>query len=335
MANLLRPGSKSGMSINPDLISHRFARPVIYALLIAVSIPVIIPYVRSAQPYNGFNVENALIPVEQIHQGGPPRDGIPAIDNPKFVSSVAADFLLDRDHILGLSLSGITRAYPIKILNHHEIVNDNFGNRKILVTFCPLCGTGIAFEPRANGEPLQFGVSGLLYNSDMLLYDRNTTSLWSQIMGLAISGPLRGTRLDTLPINHTTWKDWRTRHPDTMVLSTRTGYRRNYQQSPYGDYTSNDDVYFPVNHRSRRYHPKERVIGIEVNGKFRAYPFSELGKTSGHILERFNGIPVSLVFDKTNGSGSAKSNGKPLQQVTAFWFAWYAFHPETSVYTSN
>jgi hypothetical protein len=322
------------MNLNPALFSHRFARPVIYALLIAVSIPVIIPYVRSAQPYNGFNIENALIPIEQIHQGGPPRDGIPAIDNPKFDSSADADYLQGDDRVLGLSLNGITKAYPIKILNHHEIVNDSFGERKVLVTFCPLCGTGIAFEPKANGEFLQFGVSCLLYNSDMLLYDRKTKSLWSQIMGKAISGPYRGTLLDTLQITHTTWVDWRKRHPATTVLSTRTGYRRNYQQSPYGDYTSNNDVYFPVNHRSRRYHPKERVIGIEVSGKFRAYPFSELSKTSGHIKERFNGVPVSIVFDKTNGSGHAKSNNKALQQMTVFWFAWYAFHPETSVYTS-
>ncbi len=322
------------MSFNPALISHRFARPVIYALMIAVSIPVIVPYVRSAQPYNGFNVENALVPAEQIHQGGPPRDGIPAIDNPEFVSSAEADYLQDQDHILGLNLNGITKAYPIKILNHHEIVNDSFGSRKVVVTFCPLCGTGIAFEPKANGESLRFGVSGLLYNSDMLLYDRKTNSLWSQITGKAISGPYRGTRLDTLPIMHTTWKDWRKRHPATIVLSTRTGYRRNYQRSPYGNYTSNNDIYFPVSHRSRRYHPKERVIGIEVNGKFRAYPFSELGKTNGRITERFNGVPVSLIFDKANGSGNAKSNGKPLQQMTVFWFAWYAFHPDTSIYTS-
>lgn len=323
------------MALNPSLFSHRLARPVIYALLIAVSIPVIIPYVRSAQPYNGFNVENALVPTEQIHQGGPPRDGIPAIDNPEFVSSTEVDYLQDQDRVLGLKLNGITKAYPIKILNHHEIVNDSFDDRKVVVTFCPLCGTGIAFESNANGESLQFGVSGLLYNSDMLLYDRSTSSLWSQIMGIAISGPLRGTRLDTQPITHTTWVDWRKHHPATRVLSTRTGYRRNYQQSPYGDYTSNDDVYFPVNNRSRRYHPKERVIGIEVDGKFRAYPFSEMSKTNGHIKELFNGIPVSIVFDKTNGSGNAKSNGKPLQQMTAFWFAWYAFHPDTSIYTSS
>ncbi|MFV1997378.1 MAG: DUF3179 domain-containing protein [Acidiferrobacterales bacterium] len=322
------------MSFNPELFDHWLARPVIYALLIAVSIPVIIPYVQSAQPYNGFDVENALVPADQIHQGGPPRDGIPAIDNPEFVSSAEADYLQNRDYILGFNLNGITKAYPIKILNHHEIVNDSFGDRNIVITFCPLCGTGIAFAPEANGESLQFGVSGLLYNSDMLLYDRKTNSLWSQITGMAISGPLRGTRLRTLPITHTTWQDWRKRHPDTVVLSTRTGYRRNYQRSPYGDYTSNSDIYFPVTYQSRRYHPKERVIGIEVNGKFRAYPFSELGKTKGRIRERFNGIPVSIIFDKINGSGQASSNGKPLQQMTAFWFAWYAFHPDTSIYTS-
>lgn len=319
---------------NPALLNHRFARPILYALLIAVSVPILAPYVRSALPYNGFDVDGALVPEEQILQGGPPRDGIPAIDNPEFVSPAEANFLQDRDRVLGMDLHGIKKAYPIKILNHHEIVNDRFGDRKIVVTFCPLCGTGIAFAPEVNGETLQFGVSGLLYNSDMLLYDRKTDSLWSQILGKAISGPLRGSRLRTLPITHTTWADWRDRHRDTSVLSTRTGHFRNYQRSPYGDYTSNDKVYFPISHQSRRYHPKERVIGIEVNGKFRAYPFSELGKSSGRITERLNGITVSITFDKTNGSGRAESNGKPVQQMTAFWFAWYAFHPDTSVYTS-
>lgn len=321
-------------SLNPALLNHRFARPVIYVLLFAASVPVIAPYVQSALPYNGFDVGDALVPVEQIHQGGPPRDGIPAIDNPEFVSPDEAGFLQEQDRVLGMDLNGIQKAYPVKILNHHEIVNDRFGDRKVVVTFCPLCGTGIAFAPEVNGKSLHFGVSGLLYNSDMLLYDRKTRSLWSQIMGKAISGPLRGTSLRTLPITHTTWRDWRQRHRDTRVLSTRTGHYRNYQRSPYGDYTSSDDIYFPINHKSRRFHPKERVIGIEVNGKFRAYPFSELGKTGGRITDQFNGITIYVTFDKANGSGHVESQGKALKQMTAFWFAWYTFHPDTSVYTS-
>lgn len=321
-------------SFNSSILNHRFARPLLYVLLIATSVPIIAPYVRSAQPYNGFDVDGALVPVDQILRGGPPRDGIPAIDKPEFVFPLEADFLRDRDRVLGIHFNGIKKAYPIKILNHHELVNDRFGDRKIVVTFCPLCGTGIAFEPEVRGELLQFAVSGLLYNSDMLFYDRKTASLWSQILGKAISGPLRGSRLRTVPVTHTTWMDWRSRHPATLVLSTRTGYLRNYQRSPYGDYSSNDDVYFPINHQSQRYHPKERVIGIEINGKFRAYPFSELGKTSGRIVERFNGITVNIEYDKTHGSGHVESNGKPVKQMTAFWFAWYAFHPDTSVFTS-
>lgn len=322
-------------SLNPALLNHRFARPVIYVLLIAASVPIIVPYVQSALPYNGFDVDGALVPAEQIHQGGPPRDGVPSIDKPKFVSPDEAGFLQDQDRVLGINLNGIQKAYPIKILNHHEIVNDNLGNRKVVITFCPLCGTGIAFAPEVNGESLHFGVSGLLYNSDMLLYDRKTRSLWSQIMGKAISGPLRGSRLSILPISHTTWRDWRKRHGDTRVLSTQTGHYRNYKHSPYGDYTSSDAIYFPVNHKSQRFHPKERVIGIEVNGKFRAYPFSELGKTSGQFVERFSGIELLVTFDKANGSGRVESHGKALKQMTAFWFAWYAFHPDTTIYRSN
>lgn len=319
---------------NPAILNHRFARPIIYTLLVVASVPIITSYVRSALPYNGFDVAGALVPVEQIHHGGPPRDGIPAINSPKFVSPADADFLQDRDRVLGIQLNGIAKAYAIKILNHHEIVNDHFGGRKVVVTFCPLCGTGIAFVPEVNGQTLRFGVSGLLYNSDMLLYDHKTASLWSQMMGVAISGPLRGSRLRTIPVTHTTWSDWRKKHPATLVLSTNNGFFRNYNRSPYGDYSNSGDIYFPVNHRSRRYHPKERVIGIEVKGKFRAYPFSELGQTGGQVNEQFNGMAISLTFDKTNGTGFATIDGRPAQQMTAFWFAWYAFHPDTSVFTS-
>jgi len=322
------------LKLNPAIIEHKIARPIIYLLLIVVSVPVLTTYVRSAQPYNGFDLDNSIVPANEIHHGGPPRDGIPAINKPRFLASAEAEFLQDQDYVLGLKLNSVTRAYPIKILNHHEIVNDTFGNQKILVTFCPLCGTGIAFEPEAKGKLLKFGVSGLLYNSDMLLYDLETKSLWSQIQGKAISGPMRGALLRTLPITHTTWGDWRHRHPATQVLSTSTGYLRNYQRNPYGDYARNTDIYFPVGHLSRRYHPKERVIGIEVNGKYRAYPFSELAKTSDHFIEHFNGKNVSVIYDKVNGSGQVTSGDRPVNQMTAYWFAWYAFHPDTSVFRS-
>ena len=130
------------------------------------------------QEKNGFSVTNALIPVDEIRSGGPPRDGIPAIDRPRFVTADAAGFLQASDRVLGITRNGVSKAYPVAILNWHEIVNDRIANEPIVITFCPLCGTGIAYLATTGDQVLDFGVSGLLYNSDMLLYDRQTESLW-------------------------------------------------------------------------------------------------------------------------------------------------------------
>jgi hypothetical protein len=160
---------------------------------------------RGPSEYNGFDVSGALIPVGAIERGGPPRDGIPAIDRPQFVSAARAGLRAD-DRILGLAFNGVTRAYPVRILNWHEVVNDRFGEVPVAITYCPLCGTGVAFDARLGERVLDFGVSGLLYNSDVLLYDRGTQSLWSQSMQLAVTGPLKGTRLQALSLEHTSWQ---------------------------------------------------------------------------------------------------------------------------------
>ncbi|MFU8817641.1 MAG: DUF3179 domain-containing (seleno)protein, partial [Pseudomonadales bacterium] len=169
-----------------------------------------------ARTMNGFDLSDALIPVRAIESGGPPRDGIPAINQPKFVAAPEAGFLDDDDRILGVAINGQPKAYPISILNWHEVVNDSSGSQYFVVTYCPLCGTGMVFASNAGDGALIFGVSGLLYNSDVLLFDRNTESLWSQILGKAVSGPLRGEPLPQLPAFHTTWADWRERHPQTL-----------------------------------------------------------------------------------------------------------------------
>ena len=182
--------------------------------------------IACSRSYNGFDVADALIPATQIHLGGPPRDGIPALDEPRFVAAARADFLQPGDAVLGLALHGVAKAYPIAIMNWHEIVNDRFGARAVAVTYCPLCGTGVAFDAHVAGRRLQFGVSGLLYNSDVLLYDRESESLWSQLLMKAVSGPLRGRTLTTLPLTHTRWSAWRQQHTDPLVLSTDPGHRR-------------------------------------------------------------------------------------------------------------
>ncbi|HIP77516.1 MAG TPA: DUF3179 domain-containing protein, partial [Kiloniellaceae bacterium] len=230
-------------------------------ILLALALPA-----RGSPHKNGFDLEDALLPVDEIRQGGPPRDGIPAIDRPRFETPREAAWLKPHDRVLGIEHGGTTRAYPIRILDWHEIVNDRIGADPVVVSYCPLCGTGVAFRLPGSRESGGFGVSGLLYNSDVLLYDRASESLWSQILMQAVSGPRKGERFDPLPLEHTTWQDWRERHPDTRVLSRDTGHRRDYDRGAYGDYAQSKGLYFPVSNLDRRYHPKEWVLGIVIDG---------------------------------------------------------------------
>ncbi|MCP4696278.1 MAG: DUF3179 domain-containing protein [Gammaproteobacteria bacterium] len=286
---------------------------------------------------NSFDLQGALIPLEAVSSGGPAKDGIPAIDAPHFVAADKADFVNDRDFVLGLARQKTAKAYPIAILNWHEIVNDTIAGEAVVVTFCPLCGTGMAYEATIAGKKTDFGVSGLLYNSDVLLYDRPTQSLWSQLLAKAVTGPLKGTRLKLIPLAHTTWQDWKSRHPNTLVLSTETGAARDYTDTPYKGYEQSEQVWFPVTDWSKRYHPKARVIGIEIDGKFKAYPFVELSKTGKkQVNDRFAGRELVVRFSKKHRSAAVYTQaGEELPGIIAFWFAWYTFHPETAVFEAK
>ncbi len=287
-----------------------------------------------AQSKNGFDLSEALIPVEDILHGGPPRDGIPAIDQPKFDSPEAARLWREGDLILTLELGEHSFAYPIGILNWHEIVNHRVGESGVLITFCPLCGTGIAFDPVVAGRYLTFGVSGLLYNSDLLMYDRQTESLWSQIEGRAIAGPLAGTHLTRVVVRHELWRSWQQRVGERgRVLSTDTGHRRDYRRSPYGDYDHSERVFFPVTHSSRRFHPKTWVVGWTHQGESKAWPFPELAKVDGPVRDRVGGEEVWVHYDEDVPTASLTTPaGEPVAAIRAFWFAWYTFHPDTAVF---
>ncbi len=298
---------------------------------------VVVATAASAAPTkNGFDLSNALVPVAEILPGGPPRDGIPAIDRPRFDRAADTDAVAPEDFVLGVNLNGEVKAYPLRIMNWHEIVNDRFGATRVVVTYCPLCGTGLAFLADIEGRPVEFGVSGLLYNSDMLLYDRDSESLWSQIEGRAISGRHTGQRLIAVPLEHTTWEDWRRRHPETLVLSQDTGHARDYGRDPYAGYTETESLHFPVKFRAQGYHPKERVLGLELNERFKAYPFSELARTGGEVHDEIGGHRVTIRFDAANQNATARdAAGEPMPGVVGFWFAWFAFHPETEVFKAT
>ncbi len=290
------------------------------------------------QAADSFDLSNASIPKDKILLGGPGKDGIPSIDTPQFSQARTILWLDEDEHVLSLTIGRETRAYPISILNWHEIVNDQIGGYSVVITYCPLCGSGMAFRAKAPGHHhMSFGVSGLLYNSDLLLYDRQTHSLWSQIKGESVSGELLGAELEQLPLQQMSWRAWRKQYPKGKVLNRDTGFLRDYRKSPYGRYDESAVVYFPVDFYSHAYHPKERVLGVKLDGKFKAYPFAELGKYGGSKLrDTFNGQELIIHYDALSRSGRiTQADGKTeLPSVNLFWFAWYAFYPDTEIFRS-
>jgi len=325
-------------------VRSRVIRWPVWSALIVLGVYrlVFMPSLLNATGDNGFDLSNSTIDTRKIEQGGPPKDGIPALDSPRFTSPQDATYLSGNDWIIGLEINDEARAYPVKILNYHEIVNDRIGNLGVLISYCPLCRTAMAFDSSNRGMPLSFGVSGLLYNSDVLMYDRQTRSLWSQIMGRAISGPMKGKALSTIPVMHTTWEDWLNRYPDTVVLSTKTGYKRRYRYDPYASYRKSNQLMFSVDNRDKRYRRKEFVIGLTRGEVSKAWPFKELktvwddepGKE--YIEDRVNDEEVRVYFNPDQRSAYiTDAEGRLLDGLSAYWFAWVAFHPETQVFTAD
>lgn len=287
---------------------------------------------------NGFILDQGLIAPDQIFKGGPAKDGIPAIDKPAFIHADDADFLQADDPVLGIEIGGVAKAYPVSILNWHEIVNDSIAGNAFTITYCPLCGTGMAFNSVVDGQRLSFGVSGLLFNSDVLLYDRASESLWSQISGKAVTGKYKGTKLSMHVLSHTNWSYWKRQHPSSLVLSRNTGYTRNYDKDPYNGYKNSRKLYFPVNNKAPAdYHPKERVLGLTTDASHKAYPFIELNKNDkSRFTDTLNGRTFVVHWNKKEQHGYITDGEDiPIPVIQAYWFAWYAFHPDTRVFTSN
>jgi len=299
------------------------------ALLLLAAVAVAHASPRTA---NGFVLEPGAIPAQEILAGGPPRDGIPALSHPPHASAESAPWS-DDTMVIGVAWNGEARAYPLDILIWHELVNDTLGGLPVLVSFCPLCGTGIVFDRRIDGSDRTFGVSGLLYRSDLLLYDRETESLWSQISSTAVTGPSRGRRLSQVRTRIMPWGRWRKQHPDTTVLTRDTGHRRDYERSPYGDYAESERVLFPTS-LDRRYHPKTPTLGLRIpGGAARAFPAVELLRAGGSTEERFAGHRVRVAYDPEDQVFEVEAPPE-IEIVEGFWFAWMAFHPEASVFTA-
>ena len=282
---------------------------------------------------NGFVLSPASIPAREIIAGGPARDGIPALEQPA-TEPVADSSWGDDERVLAVVVGAESRAYPVAILNWHELVNDSLGGVPILVSFCPLCGTGLVFDRRVAGTTRSFGVSGLLYHSDLLMYDGETESLWSQVSAEAVTGALRGQRLSLLRAHMDRWGRWRRAHPETSVLTRATGYARDYDRSPYADYADSRRLFFrlPVD---PRYHPKMPTLGLRIaGGAARAYPASELARAGMPVEEDFAGRRVRVSYDAERQVFDVDAPAG-IEVIESFWFAWAAFHPVSSVYRAG
>lgn len=278
------------------------------------------------------------VPAEEIVSGGPPKDGIPPIDKPKFVSVEQANkFLADNEPGIAISIEGVNRFYPYQILVWHEIVNDTLNGRRILVTYCPLCLTGFVFDPVVKGQRVKFGTSGKLWKSNLVMYDRKTDSLWSQILGEAIVGEMTGAKLAVLPSDQLFYGNWKKQFPDGEVLSRDTGATRFYSSNPYGDYFAATNLALRLAKPTDTRLPNDAfVYGIVINGKAKAYHV-EAVKKIGKVEDVFEGETIVLEHDSQLDvvrvfKKSSDGNLERINPFSAFWFSWAAAHPNTEVF---
>jgi hypothetical protein len=304
----------------------------------------------SARPLtSGWNTDfsKRAVPLLQFQSGGPGKDGIPALDGPRFVHAEAVDFLESNEPVIALELEGAARAYPLQILTWHEIVNDELGGVPVAVTFCPLCNTALVFDRRVYGRTLDFGTTGNLRDSDLVMYDRQTESWWQQFGGRALVGELTGAKLDQLPARIVSWREFRAEHPDGEVLSRDTGHDRPYGRNPYTGYDDVDSPpFFPTrNADDERLPPKERVVYLERNGDAVAIPFStlrtrrvirvELG--GRRLVVRWRARVASpldaeeIASGRDVGAAEVREGGRLVPFDQPFWFAVAAFRPHTRV----
>jgi len=281
-----------------------------------------------------FDLSRVTIPREEIRSGGPPKDGIPAITKPHLIEVQHAHYLRPGDRVIGVVDGQEARAYPLRILNYHEIVNDRIGQTPIAVTYCPLCDSAAVFDRRTKLGEREFGVSGLLYNSNVLMYDRSeeTESLWSQLKTDGVTGPAADVQLKSLPLELTTWKEWVARHPNTKVLSTDTGHRRDYSTNPYRGYFLQPQLMFPVSATSDRLAVKEKVLGVWTGSTARAYPYAAFSRENPRVEDQLDGRKVVIEFNPDAQSVRVVEADDDVQWMYSLWFAWYAFRPHTTTH---
>lgn len=296
----------------------------------------------------GFNLDHCIIDARQILSGGPAKDGIPALTAPKVVPVADADFPEARGQVVGVVIGEQARAYPIGILDWHEAINDTLGGVPIVVTHCPLCRSSLVFRRDVGGKVREFGISGLLYQSNVLLYDRQARtkdeSLWSQAAMTAVCGTAAklGLRLELVDSTLTTFGDWRTQHPDSTVVSLETGYDRPYRQQAYSGYFGSDRLMFPVANRTDRrpdLRDKDMVLVVMIGDQMKAYPYADLKADTDHLIEDdLGGLGLRIEYQAGSGRVDVETVTLPgekpvsVQKAYMFWFTYDSNYPQGQVY---
>jgi hypothetical protein len=245
-----------------------------------------------------------IIPAGEVVDGGPGKDGIPALDRPVFQRTADNSDVLNSSLVVGILHEGEYRAFPHEIMDYHEVANDSLQFNAYVLSYCPLTGSAMAWDVDDGDSNTEFGVSGLLYNSNLILYDRLTDSRWSQMLQQAVEGSRSEEMASRLQVVETTWATWKTMYPDSWVLSRDTGHAREYDIYPYGGYRSSNDLLFPVDRLDNRLHPKLRVIGIHSGSSSRVYQISGFGATTQTINDQFENQTI-VVVGNTNRNFAA------------------------------
>ena len=295
-------------------LAERLPEPAADTLAESVVVP---DHLRPMEAAWDTDFAKTTIDLNELLVGIPssdPRDAIPPIDEPSFEAVADSSWLAGREPGVLLEIESDARFYPLSILTRHEIVNDVYGDVPVAVTYCPLCNTAVVFDRRLAGETLRLGVSGLLRNSDLVMWDDRTTSLWQQITGKAIVGAHAGDQLIPIGSAIVRWGDFKANHPDGQVLTMDQGFGANYGRNPYEFYSSRPAPYgFFTGEIDDRYPALERVVGVTLNGNSKAYPFSAL--SAARVVNDQIGDQPVVVFWGAADTADALDSGTIAQAV--------------------
>jgi len=275
---------------------------------------------------SGLNVDfsQSSIELDQILNGGPGKDGIPALVDPKFISQDEAR-IPNETQVIYVEKNGVERLYPYNILVWHEIVNDTVGGTPLIITFCPLCGSAIVFESTVDDQVLEFGVSGYLHESNMIMYSReDPETLWSQSLGRAVVGDRLGQELEHYPFQLLSYGEAKSRYPNAEVLSSDTGFTRNYDSNPYSGYEDTEELVFPVSTTDERYLAKELFYIVPLEGMSIAV---RLDRDNGTY--RVPDTNIDITFD--NGAITSNWGDAILPGYYEMWFSWATHHQDNGI----